>query len=266
MPMHHHGQVVANRRRSAAERLICFGDVNQVTFQTFSESFEALFGMSLGVYNIMYMSVVHRCRLDAVAAWVDRYDGTLRVCTCCEDVRCEDESLSYVRVRSLGELVRRPGVKYLTFTHHERMKLAKHLGMPADVAELRAMPDGISTVTEFQGETHGDVELVRLEPRWSKTPSEYSPSIYNRMQHALTAMTRHKYTFVYRTVSEEYDEVVRRVEASKCPLRRDVVRGVVAWDDVKDSIISARSADLKAPVAPSSAYSVPYSANLVFGG
>jgi len=247
MPMHHDGQVVAAIRRSGAGRVVCFGDLNQITFQTFSATFKASHSLNLSRFMVKYMSVVHRCRNDAIAAWQDRYFGTLRACTCCKKVRETEKSMKLVRMMNVSDLVYKPGVRYLTFTHVERMKLLKHFGEGAAIEVLRERQNsGFATVQEDQGETHHKVVLVRLEVGYTRTPSEYSPSIYNRLAHALTATTRHDEEFEYWTASGEVDEVTRRIDLAKCQYRLAVTRGEVLWRDVKDRAVKARVMDATA--------------------
>lgn len=239
-PMAHSAQIIAACLKSGARSVVCYGDRQQIPWVSFADAYPTPLQDGGWLFvSIEERPVTHRCRLDVCAAWVDKYDGRLYPCTCCEHVLESTESMSVERIRSVVQVPRVDGMRYMVFTQAEKVELASHLGLTANITVLREMKKGgLATVHEDQGMTHDKVILVRLRSRFDRKRDAVNPDIYNNPKYALTAMTRHRLSFVYYTTSEENDQVCQRVVASGCPYRRAVASREAKWEDVKSRCMS----------------------------
>lgn len=238
-PMVHAGQIYSIVLKTGARKVILWGDFQQIPYCSFTDVFRTPNASIERDCVLVRRSRTHRVRLDVCAAWIDKYDGEFFPCDCCEHIQQSEESWSMRRISSVSEVPMRDNTRYMVFTQQEKVALHQALGFGASVDVLRLKEDGgLATVHEDQGATYDHVIVVRSVSRWDKKKDPLAPSIYNRVAYALTASTRHKYTFEYFTTSDEDDELCKRYVASKCRFRRMAARGEASWKDMVGQAVS----------------------------
>jgi len=235
-PMLHAGQVIAALMKLTPVSVELYGDFEQIPFCSFLGSYVSKFP-SLSKFSFLKRknSLSHRLAVDACAAQLDAYDGELYSCACHDHTLGSEETIRAVKIGGVHELVYDPDVRYLVFTKDERYSLRAQFGTTADVKVVRfKKKGGMATVHEEQGSTRPRVALVRLKKGFDAKPNPRAPSLYNKRSYVLSSMTRHTMEFVYYSASEEFDLVQKCVMASRCPVRRSVVRKECKWEEVKN--------------------------------
>jgi len=157
--------------------------------------------------------------------WLDQYPWYYP-CECCGDVEEKQRDSMEVRhISSVADVVYAKDVRYHAYKREGKDELKAGLNLRGDPDSLRAMENaGLATVHEDQGSTHDNVHTVRLDDVYDKNASPVNPSLYNRECYVLTDTTRHKKAYVYSTLSSEVDCIIKRVERSRDPKLRALVR------------------------------------------
>lgn len=164
--------------KSKCKRLNVVGDRAQIPYINRS-------GLSLGYSRPQnwelerkVLPVNHRNPLDIVC-WLNtsrRYDFTV------SGTSTVQRSVKYNKISGIGA-IKDHKKKYLTFTQ-------------ADKALLETLKFNVNTVHEYQGNQADDIVLVRL------TVKE-ADKLYKSKSHILVALTRHRKSFEYLTVTED---------------------------------------------------------------
>lgn len=234
-PMVHIGRVDTVVSIAGASTVRLYGDAKQIPYDPFCAEFRMVFSKLAGSVrkeNVTFRGESHRLTRDGCAMWVDQYPE-IYPCGCCNKGSKEGNSYSWERVRSLAEIEYRGDVRYHTYKQEEKDELRPFVPVGGTPADLKLMKNkGLSTVHEDQGSTHVDVVTVRVQGDYNKHQSGRNPSLYNRLHYVLTDTTRNNKSYAYKTLSAERDEVIKRVELSRDPLRRRRVQNREKNDSV----------------------------------
>lgn len=226
-PMNHIAKVDAAVSISGAMDVRICGDARQIPYDPFCSEFEmkhATLAGSVDESSVVFLPETHRVAEDVCAMWLDQYPS-IYPCACCGGDEKKRSTVSVERVTDVDMMRCEPGVRYHTYKQDERDELKSKLRMSGTVADLRAKTvGGLATVHEDQGSTHDHVVTVRLSTDYDKNASVRNPSLYNRERYVLTDTTRHKKSYVYKTMCAENDLVCKRVAMASDPWRLELVR------------------------------------------
>jgi len=233
--MVHIGKVDAAAVLCGARRVCLYGDGKQIQYDPFTKEFpvhHSRLGVSVPESRIEFLPETHRCPRDVCAAYVDCYPA-FYPCQCCRKGEKESTTLRWRRANMVDVEEYATNVRYHTYKQEEKIELQTQLGMSADLAELRkGVSGGLATVGEDQGTTHRDVVTYRLFTTYDKAAKRRGATLFNRVEYVLTDMTRHTGSYTYITLSEEKDEVIRRIELSRDSARLAAVDAKVGFNKV----------------------------------
>lgn len=226
-PMEHVGKVDAAMIISSAVEFRWCGDGEQIEYDPFCEEFGMKYGHlnddEISAGRLKWLCESHRSGEDVCAMWLDRYPAYYP-CKCHSNVEGRS-TVSVVKISTVDDVPVEKNTRYMSFTQAEKAPIHERVGFGVSVEACRKLSKGgLATVHEDQGSTHSTVSLVRLNSVYDKNGTKRNPSLYNRIPYCLTATTRHVDRFVYYTVSDEVDEVIRRIALAKDPERLQLVR------------------------------------------
>jgi len=234
-PMVHIAKIDAVATFTAAKTVRLFGDARQIKYDPFCAEFNMKHSTlrgSVDVGKVKFEPKSHRLSEDACAMWLDVYPN-IYPCDCCRPGEKSASTFVVDRVKVLPIEVDLDA-RLHAFKQEEKEEVRGHFGLRESIKDLRAKKHGgLATVHEDQGSTHRSVITFRTNTVYNKHESPRNPSLYNREQYVLTDTTRHTHSYKYVTICEENDAICKRVEMSRDPERRRMVRMKQGYEIVK---------------------------------
>lgn len=225
--MLHAGKIDAVVSMAGAEEVRLFGDSRQIPFDAFCADFaveHASVRGSVDKTRVKFSPETHRLSEKGCAPWVDEYPA-IYPCECCTSDEKDRAVFKWSKISSIEDVQLESGVRYHTYKQDDKDDVRLALGMREDVRVLKDMENGgISTVHEDQGASHNRVHTVRVHADYDKAQNSRNPSLFNRVNYVLTDMTRTRGDYEYSTLSDERDEIIKRVEMANSVDRIRMVR------------------------------------------
>nr|BAQ08216.1 polyprotein 1a [Persimmon virus B] len=250
--MVHSGQVLNIFSRVNCERIIAYGDSNQIGF--ISRTDHALnkyghIGNMIPDFCQEYRTISYRCPRDVCRLLSIIYGREIY-----NPYYKEKSSVSLTEISCLEDVPLVNGVKYLVQTQAEKLELTKRVKFNSAI-EKRYYPQ---TVHEAQGDTHEKVYLVRTKA------NDDEPFVSDA--HNVVAISRHTHSFVYFVIRSKADDIMSTMikkcveiqELDECYVDKSPENVV----DVEEDISTTREndhVDKHSPVG-----SAPYSAIIEF--
>nr|CAI5383846.1 polyprotein [Oxera neriifolia associated virus] len=184
--MSHFGVIVLISALVRPKKIFLIGDRNQIPFICRLAGVKTAFHNPADFLPVSRnLSNTYRCPIDVAALLSSHYPCGMK------SLNPRKRSLSFERIRHLGDVPKREDVQYLTFKQMEKRTL------------LQQGYKNVKTVHEFQGSQARVVYVVRLSNK-SQDP------IYNQSRHTTVAISRHTEKLVY-FLPFVSDELYRRV-------------------------------------------------------
>lgn len=171
--MLHAGQIMFAVAAARASSLLLIGDTRQIPFINRIRQCQVKFS-SVRKYctNVKQLKTSFRCTNTVACLLSPVYEDGMKSTS---SVRAEMSTVRYTNPNCIERIV---GAKYLVFKQSEKLDL------------LRLGYD-VSTVHEYQGKQSDVVVVVRTTSK--------KEEIYNKPEHCLVAISRHKKRFIYYT-------------------------------------------------------------------
>lgn len=169
--MLHAGEILFSIAKAEVEEVLLIGDSKQIPYINRTPQCEVKYAEPQRYADeIEYMSISRRCTNTVAALLSPLYDRGMKSTS---NIRSEMELRKFTNLSAVPNV---SGTKYLVFKQSEKTEMMK-LGFD------------VSTVHEYQGKENPDIVVVRT--------SSKKEDIFNREEHCLVAISRHRKTFTY---------------------------------------------------------------------